>query len=270
MANAVVQGTNTSNDTTSPATVSLPASIAATELLMFSFAIDGSASVTTPAGWTLADSELDASGVGLYLFTKQATGSEGASVDVTFTGGTFDSAHASYRVSTNVYTVQTNTAQDSTNDATVNPPSLTTSGSDDYLWVAIGSIKSNSTASSYPTNYTGSNITASGTAGPGIAMATRQLTATTEDPSTFTFGTAGRDTSMTVAITPPTAVSGNSALLLGAGSIFQTGISYGASGTSALLLRAGSLLTASLQKLSPTRWTNEVKPSTTWTNETKL
>ena len=259
MANAVVQGTNTSNDTTSPATVSLPSSIVATALLMFSFTLDGGASVTTPAGWTLADSEIDASGVGLYLFTKQATGAEGASVDVTFTGGTFDSAHASYRISTNVYTVQTNTAQDSTNDTTVNPPSLTTSGSDDYLWIAIAGIRVNAIASAYPTNYTGSNLTIAGSAGPGIAMATRQLTATTEDPSTFTFGGPGRDSSMTIAVTPPTAIAGNSALLLGAGSIIQTGISYGATGSTALLLGAGSIFTASGESPAPTQWTTTTK-----------
>lgn len=244
MANAVIQGTPlVSTDTSSPYTATLPSSILATELLVIVATYDSGETLTTPSGWTLAKNYVGVART-ISVYTRTATGSDGASVDFASTGS-LDFTAISFRISTNSYTVQS-----SAGNAGIDPDSLTTSGSNDYLWLAIAAGGSALTAD--PSSYTA--VSNGGTAGFFLRVASRQNTATTENPGTFAGGGAN-PISLTLAITPPTPIVGNASLLTSVGTIFATGISYGATGTTALL-------TMTSQILSPT---TEIGDRTVWT-----
>src|SRR5690348_9168978 len=85
----VVAATNSSsNDTaTTTATVNLPASIAANDLLIFCIGFGStSITVTTPTNWTqIFDDVVATRGQSTGCYYKVASGSEGASVNVTIT-----------------------------------------------------------------------------------------------------------------------------------------------------------------------------------------
>lgn len=70
-----------------------------------------------------------------------------------------------------------------------NPPALTPGyGNQEYLWIAGVYHSASGSTSAAPTNYT--NLATSETGNVGLATAIRTLTAASEDPGTFTWGTA--------------------------------------------------------------------------------
>jgi hypothetical protein len=88
------------------------------------------------------------------------------------------------------------------------PPGVDPTGWDteDTLWIAVGATDDGTkTLSSYPTNYTVDQITASSGVSGGVvlAVATRELNASTESPGAFTFsGSNDATMAATVAIRP--------------------------------------------------------------------
>ena len=93
---------------------------------------------------------------------------------------------------------------------TPDPPSITpTGGSKDYLFIAFaGTITtSNNTFTAAPTNYANLNIfnTGAGPNGNVGATAERQLTASSEDPGTFTLGGSQTWYARTIAVHPVSA-----------------------------------------------------------------
>jgi hypothetical protein len=143
-----VRATNTSFEAASTAqTVSLPASIVAGELLMIFMSFSSPPSGASASGWTTT--LVSESGGGAAVLHKIASGSEGATVEVTIGLGRA-AAHASMAITGGL------SAEAAVATATNNPPSLTPSwGSDKTLWLAIctGGIAAG-IAQTLPTNYT--------------------------------------------------------------------------------------------------------------------
>ncbi len=205
MAFPVVAATNSSQVTT-PGTshaCSLPAAIAAGNLLILLFSTDSTTTVSTPAGWTLLDSATNGA-IRHTSFWKTASGSEGASVTVT-TGSSTNSAHRSYRITGQgasapehgIATTGSSTGPDS--------PSLTPSwGVADTLWIASTGYSSSTSINANPTNYTG----IAGFGGDGSAW--RQLNAASEDPGAFTLAATSLWVAQTIAV--PSAVQALSAV----------------------------------------------------------
>lgn len=90
-----------------------------------------------------------------------------------------------------------------------NPPNLTPSwGSAEDLWIAVACLESGSDFSAAPTNYTDlQSLNTAGTGSTGLGTATRVLTATSEDPGTFTIANTRRNVTTTVAVKALTAVN---------------------------------------------------------------
>jgi CheY-like chemotaxis protein len=205
-----VQDTNTSgesSDVTSH-TVNLPANISAGDLLIVFFSCDGNTTVTWPAadGWAsiFHQTNLNTLDIGY----KIADGTEGANIIVT-TGASEQSAHISYRITGHDYAqapqVSTGAIGNSTDP---DSDSLTpTGGAKDYLWIAVEGNDNTSAASAYPSNYTNGQTNAVGDAGgANIAVARRELNASSEDPAPFTI-TREKWVACTVAVQPRSAAT---------------------------------------------------------------
>lgn len=219
MAFPSVSSTNSSTQVaTTTHTVSLPASIVAGNLLVVFFENEDDTVVSTPAGWSLLKSLLEASGATnkLTVFYKTASGAEGATLSVT-TSTSRVSSHASYQITGFSGTPEVSTGATGTTGSP-DPDSLTPSGgAKDYLWIAVGGSRNN-TFTAYPANYSGSQLTRTITGALGgcsIGVATRNLNATSEDPGTFT-ATSNFWVACTIAISPVNS-SGNFLSLLGVG-----------------------------------------------------
>lgn len=208
MAFPVVATTNTSNQTAGTShTVNLPASISAGDLLIVFFVNEDDTTVTTPTGWTLLKAMLETGAATnkMSIFYKVATGAEGATLSIT-TSSSRVSSHISYKITGYTGAPQVSTGATSTS-GNPNPDSLTPSGgAKDYLWIAACSTRFTSGAiSSYPTNYSGSNLNSRITGalgGSNVAVGTRNLNASSEDPGTFDFPTNQYWTACTIAIEP--------------------------------------------------------------------
>jgi len=203
-----VQDTNTSgesSDVTSH-TVNLPANISAGDLLIVFFSCDANETVTWPTGdgWASIFHQTNANT--LDIGYKIADGTEGATITVT-TGSAEQSAHISYRITGNHRYLAPEVSTGATGNSTSpNPDSLTpTGGAKDYLWIAVEGNADGDVASAYPSNYTNGQTNAVGTtAGANIAVARRELNASSEDPVAFTIP-LNKWVACTVAVHPKTA-----------------------------------------------------------------
>lgn len=262
MAFPVVLGTNTSTSASSTShTVNLPASVTSGDLLLLFFLIDSGATVSTPSGWTLVK-DLPGSARRLVCFKKTATGSEGSTVTVT-TGSAFVASHCTYRIGTNNYNVTVSTGATGS-DTGPDPDNLNNGTSAKYLWLAAAG--STGTLTSYPTNYSTNGVsTITGTM--RVAVGTRSLEASAENPGTFVFGTSAAWVAYTLAVGAQTPVTVTSPLLTSASTIFTIGISYGATATAALLTMASSIFQAVGLNDVRTKWTKQSRSSTSWNNE---
>jgi len=202
MAFPVVAATNTSTVTVPSTThvCNLPASISAGDLLLLFFfsGAGGAHTVSTPADWSALFNDTDSAGQRLVCFFKVASGSEGATVNVT-TSAARESRHVSYRMT--AYQDSPEAGATATNaDANPDPPSLTPSwGSDDTLWIALFGSNDNTTTPTLPTNY--ANQVSATSSFLILHTCRRSLAAASEDPSTFTCG-ASSWLASTVAIRP--------------------------------------------------------------------
>lgn len=210
-ASVTIADTNTFADDTGTSAsypVNLPPNIASGDLLLVFFARNANATITDPSGWAVLVSKLN--GDTFRLYAKIADGSEGSTVTVGATNNGRVSA-ASYRITgaRNGVTsseIAVSSAVDGAS-ATPDPPSLTPSwGSAENLWIAVTfAASSNFTFSSYPTNYTLGQINAqTGSNGNSnaVTLASRLLTATSEDPGVFTTVSSQTRSTYTLAIRP--------------------------------------------------------------------
>lgn len=213
MAFPVVETTNQGHQNTSletSHTVTLPATIAAGDLLIVLFAFKpGTANEATfPAGWTqFFDVEsVSGSAVKMVGAWRDADGAEGASITVTTSEST-RMAFASYRIS-GADDPATNPPEAATailnNTINPDPPSLTpTGGSKEYLWLAAFTSSQGRITSTLPTNYTdnvGDGSDTGTSAHMGIGSGRRELHAASDDPGTFTTTGVGTEETVSAAI----------------------------------------------------------------------
>lgn len=192
-------GSSTSNGTAASTThaVSLPASIAAGDLLIAAVRVGNGAPYTWPAGWNPI---VDVGALGIAW--RAADGSEGASVSVTSSTSN-SGACSSYRITGADTTAGAEaTAGTSTSTTNPDPPSLAPSwGSADVLWFAYTTRSNTTVPTSFPTNYSLGQISQNNSAGnTSLHSCARQLTASSEDPGTFSFSTSSASLPATVAV----------------------------------------------------------------------
>lgn len=193
-------------------TVNLPATIVSGDLLIILFGTPGNTLGSLSAtGWTAPSPSSGTARMG-FLY-RVADGSEGSTVTVT-TNSSEKSAHITYAVqNAGTFSAVANDTYFLSNAGSANanpdPPSISPSaGSGDYLWIAAENNAGTDTVSSYPANYGSDqlNQASGGTGGAStkcvIGAATRQLTATTEDPGTFTITASQLWCTATLSIPP--------------------------------------------------------------------
>lgn len=191
MATPTIVSTNSSTRITvgTSHTVNLPASLVSGNILLLFFAMQENTAVTTPSGWTSLTQWQETTGATcqVNIFYKTSDGTEGATVTVTSTGS-WRSAHATYQLSGWSGTPEASSGTQGSS-GTPDPTSLTPSGgTQDYLFFAIGVSQNTTAITAAPTNYTTSALFTNTTA-VSLGVGTRALTASSDDPGTFTGGT---------------------------------------------------------------------------------
>ena len=257
----VIQGSNNSSaNTTTSHSVSMPASIVAGEKLVVVFSCDSTATVDTPSGWTKSV-DVTNGVVRLAIYTKTAAGSDTLTVT---TSGNTDSGHAAYRIVTN------NSIQIATNTSSEDPPNLTPSGgSGKYTWIAGVGSGGSASVSAYPTNYSSNQVT--NTAEDFmVAMATDDVEASSENPATYTLSGGSNPLSFTIAIEEQDGVVGSFSLIQQSSQVIQPTIDYPAQASFSLITMSSSINQPTATAENKTVWTNEAAESTTWTNEAEL
>lgn len=192
--------------------VNMPATVNAGDLLVVGFESSGTATVTTPSGWTLIGQQLEGTALRLSVYAKDAVGNEGGTTVDFVTSSSQVGASVLYRITgwrdSAVLTDDVKIALLAAGwTSTPNPPLLDPAwGTEDILWVVMDGRNNTKTVSAYPTNYTnGFGIT---TDVDRASAAERQLAAASEDPGAFTLSGAANNAVATVAIRPAAAVGG--------------------------------------------------------------
>lgn len=197
MAFATVSGSATGSETNGTApTFTFPATCPAGSLVLFIAATDNTAAFTEPAGTTgIVNANISATHR-TCIFGKVAAGTEGgttidgtlaASEAMTYVALVIEDWHGSL----DGVEVSTGASGSSYNP---DPDSLTpTWGAEDTLWLAYYTADyADHTATAWPTDYADNQITVAHSETLGgrqaIAVASRELAATSADPSTFTYG----------------------------------------------------------------------------------
>lgn len=194
------------------ATVNLPASIVAGNLLVMFFHSNGATTPNIPSGWTQIGSSITNNDT-LTVLAKIASGSEGATLAMTLAAGAVGrSAHITYQISGNRNGVTTSelkltTVSGGVGNANPNPPSNAPGwGSVQILWFAVAGMTDGSrTISSYPSGYALGQNTINGNTGYAstrVAAAGKLATATSDDPGTYTLDATDAWTAATLAIRP--------------------------------------------------------------------
>lgn len=202
-------GAQTSNSTSH--SVTLPATVAAGNLLRVAMAFDGNPTVTwddsTAGTWTLLRQGNNGSICKLVNYVKVADGTEGG---LTLTVTTSASEQSVYRavaynqwegtLSGGVAVVATASTGTSTSP---NPPALTTGwGAVDTLYLEVVSVDNgNRSVTAASANYTGLFSDASnGTAGVCLGSARRELAAASDDPGVMTISASDEWVAVTIGI----------------------------------------------------------------------
>lgn len=234
MASPAVAARNTSAVTSAGTshTVNLPASISAGDLLTVNFGTSRNDAVAdwTGTGFTAVSGAAVAGsgGTTLDIAYRWADGSEGATITVSTGAVSTKSAHSSYRITgaENPATQPPEAGTGATGTTgSADPPSVAgTGGSKDYLFIAVGVNQQESSFSAFPANYVNGIQADTGTIGTAatncdLGSAERQLTAASDDPGAFTYGTSGNWTAQTIVIHPAGAppAGGNPYPYLGGG-----------------------------------------------------
>lgn len=196
----------------SPAVVSLPAGIAAGDLLIIQMGFRAnSVSTTTPSGWTALFQDVIASATESgAAFYKIASGSEGASVSVTL-----DAAHGweatAWRITGHdLATAPVVGTRASATSATHTPAALSPAwGALDTLWIACAQngLAGAEVAPTYPANYGSNNLypgvmTAANSV--HVAAASRQNNTATETPAGFVYSGSSSGIAYLIAVKPAT------------------------------------------------------------------
>jgi len=217
-----IAGATGGGETSNTAThvISLPASIAAGELLMVLLTCDGAPTLTWPASWPTGGS----SGKQLYLASngavvtqevrcRVATATEAATFNINSSSNE-QLSFTSIRVSGWHGTTMPEAGTPTTNsDDQPDPPTLTPSwGTADNLWLVIGGHDDGTkTVSSYPLNFNLSQRNDRGIgagAGTGQGFAGRQAATGSQSPAVFVLSAADHWIANTIAVRPTAATGG--------------------------------------------------------------
>ncbi len=191
--------------------VTMPASVEAGDLLLAFFTNDGSATVTTPSGWTAVTTLARGTAARGSIYAKISVGTEGGTTVNFVTSAAEQGAAQVYKIlSASWYGSITSgiaTASYDPGAATnaPNPPSLTPAWGADYdTWIVYAAGSSWTTVTTYPTNYNNGTHTISntGTAGASVSTARRTLNAATDDPGAFAMTTTSDGVAFTIAVRP--------------------------------------------------------------------
>jgi hypothetical protein len=188
----------------------MPAGIVAGDLLVVLFTNDGSATVTTPSGWTQLFSAANSTAVRLSAYKKVAAGTE-SGTNVNFvTSAAEQGAAQIYVIAKDRWSgsladvVAAATAATGTS-VNIDPPSFTTPwAATKTLWIACAGHDREFALSSSPANYTNSlrsNSSATSTSATGLS-ARREFENATDNPGNFVIGTAEEWVAQTIAIKP--------------------------------------------------------------------
>jgi len=220
----VVESTATSLNDGNSATnvtshvVTMPAGVAAGNLILVLFVADTTPTITWPANWNQIVFVQPTGFTGEARY-KISDGTEGASITVT-TSVAEQSAHITYRISGhNSGTAPTGTITTAAaTSVNPNPPAHNpaTWDSEDTLWLA-GFFSDNGSAAdaitAAPTNYASELMEQSGqatTAGVGVGSAQRDLAAASDDPDPFTISASRAWRAFTIAVRPAGAAAPSS------------------------------------------------------------
>jgi uncharacterized repeat protein (TIGR02543 family) len=189
--------------------VDMPATVNAGDLLIVLFTNDGSATVTTPDGWSSLASDANGSAVRLSVYYKISAGTEGGTTVDFVTSANEQAAAQVYRITDwngttppEISTAATNTTP------TPNPPSLNPAGWDvtDTLWLAVGGQDrgDQSGTTTYPAGYgDGIGTLSSATTDSCRTLSARRVHATaSENPGTFTIPVSEEWVAFTIAVRP--------------------------------------------------------------------
>ncbi|MDP2789067.1 MAG: hypothetical protein Q8O46_03395 [bacterium] len=183
--------------------IAFPAGVVSNDLLVVLFAVDGNPTITWPLGWNqmfIGSATVNDRFEGRY---KVVTGSP-VGINIT-TNFTEQSAYQSFRI-TNYTGVPEFSSLIGGNSTTPNPPSLSPSwgSSKGTTWIAAVGRGSgtNITTTGFPANYTNGFSQQAGSTNTGETLDTarRNLTATSEDPGTFTLSAINIWLAATIAI----------------------------------------------------------------------
>ena len=189
--------------------VNMPVTVNAGDLLIVLFTNDGSATVTTPAGWSLLASDDNEPHVRLSVYYKIAAGTEGGTTVNFITSGVEQAAAQVYRITDWHGTTPPEISTAATGTSTrPNPASLDPAGWDvaDTLWLAVAGQDrgDQSGTTAYPASYTDgiSTLSSEGTASCRTLSARRVLAAASEDPGAFTIPVSEEWVAFTIAVRP--------------------------------------------------------------------
>lgn len=200
-------GTNEGDTTTITKTIPIPGSFVAGDLL-FAWIFTGiNRTYAWQAGWT---EFRDSAGVGFAY--RIADGSEGANVAVN-QSGLANSIQGCIRVA-GALAFAPSFGVSSATTSTPNPPLLSPSGvAEDILWMALA-VHNDAGAIllTYPASYSQNQHSAVNSDGGGNAgafeIASRELTAASEDPGSFTLLSSSASQAFTLAFFPEPALMG--------------------------------------------------------------
>lgn len=184
--------------------VNMPATVNSGDLLIALIASDGTATITTPSGWTSLSQNTAGGVVRGAAFYKVASGTEGGTT-VDFVTSASERMEAQViRIAAGTFTGTPEAANaTSSSTTTPDPPTLSPStGNDGYLWIAAMMSDNTRTVSvyPYPSNNTRTANASFGTAFVTLASCTTESTSSSLDPGTFTINTASAVVSMTISV----------------------------------------------------------------------
>jgi hypothetical protein len=211
-ASSMASVTETAFDTdTTDHYVDMPATVNEGDLLIAFFTNDGSATVTTPAGWTKLASTANGAAVRLSVYYKIAAGTEGGTTVNFVTSAAEQAAAQVYRITDWHGTTPPEVSTAATSISTrPNPASLNPAGWDvaDTLWLAVAGQDrgDQSGTTAYPLHYTdGISTQSSDPATTGVCRihsARRVLAVASEDPGAFTIPVSEEWVAFTIAVRP--------------------------------------------------------------------
>lgn len=213
-----VAATNSGNSgaNTTSTVITMPTGATVGDLVVVVFGKDGTGvpSIASGTGWTQVGGASTGSSYGV-IFWKVF---DGSGDNLTITTTSEGTCYTVYRITGHNGQVNISSPQVSAG-TTPNPANLDPAdwGTEDTLWISACAWDGNVAHSAYPTNYASNQLTNrwANSNGCGVASATRNLNAGSEDPGTFTIG-SDEWWALTIAIRPQQAATVERSAAIGA------------------------------------------------------